>query len=185
MRLAPGNAAPPISLPAIDGTTFSTDRLHSRKYLLSFFRYAGCPFCNLRLRELATRHAELPDRFNVVAVFDSPMHDLLRYAPRHNPPFPVLADASNTYYKAYGVEHSMAAAMKGAIAHLPTALKAVFKHGYIPWTIKGRVSTLPADFLIDEEGVVRVAHYAKDEVDRLAFDEIKRFAGSATTATHV
>lgn len=185
MRLQPGHAAPTMSLPAIDETTFSTSSLKGRRYLVSFFRYAGCPFCNLRLHELVSRHAELPEKFGVVCVFDSPMHDLLRYAPRHTPPFPVLADATNTYYRAYGIEHSMNAALKGAFTHFGTAAKAVFRHGYIPWTIKGRVSTLPADFLVDEQGIIRVAHYAKDEMDRLPFAEIKRFAGSTSASARV
>lgn len=178
MRLLPGHAAPPVSLPAIDDTTFSTERLAGRKYLLSFFRYASCPFCNLRLRELTLRRNELPDKFGFVCVFDSPINELRRYATRHKAPFPILADATNTYYRAYGIEHSFAAVTKGAFVHLGTAIKAVFRHGYIPWTVKGRVTTLPADFLVDEQGIIRIAHYGKDEADRLAFDEIKKFAGS-------
>jgi peroxiredoxin Q/BCP len=48
--------------------------------------------------------------------------------------------------------------------------------GYIPTTIKGSMTTTPADFLIDREGIIQVAHCGRDEGDHLPFDAVKEFS---------
>ena len=48
--------------------------------------------------------------------------------------------------------------------------------GYIPLKIKGSLITMPADFLIDRQGIIQVTCYGKDEGDHLPFDEIKEFS---------
>jgi hypothetical protein len=35
---------------------------------------------------------------------------------------------------------------------------------------------MPADFLIDREGIIQVAYYGKDEGDHLPFDTVKSFS---------
>jgi peroxiredoxin Q/BCP len=48
--------------------------------------------------------------------------------------------------------------------------------GYISITIKGSLTTMPADFLIDMDGTIQVAHYGSDEGDHMPFDQIKSFS---------
>lgn len=179
MRRTVGEPAAPFRLPAIDGSTLDLAALSGRPFLLSFFRFAACPFCNLRLHELATRFPEITeaaDDFTIVAVFDSPLDNLQRHANRHTPLFPVLADPDNTVYRAWGIEHSMLGVLKGMIFRMPTLLDAMFGKGYMPWRIQGSMTTMPADFLIDRGGVIRVAHYGADEGDHLPFTDILSFA---------
>ena len=61
MRRAVGEKAENIKLPAIDGTVFETDSLAGKPYMLSFLRFASCPFCNLRVNELVRRFDEFGD----------------------------------------------------------------------------------------------------------------------------
>jgi hypothetical protein len=42
------------------------------------------------------------------------------------------------------------------------------------------MTTMPADFLIDRGGIIQVAHYGKDEGDRLSFDTVKQFSHRRT-----
>ena len=44
--------------------------------------------------------------------------------------------------------------LKGMIIRMPTLVKAMLK-GYLPTTIKGSLTTMPADFLVDKEGVIQ------------------------------
>ncbi|HEX9628163.1 MAG TPA: redoxin domain-containing protein [Acidiferrobacterales bacterium] len=176
MRYAPGDKPPAVDLPGIDGTRFSTESLAGRRFMLSFFRFAACPFCNLRVHELVTRFAELGDGFTVVAIFDSPLDNLKRNAGRQRPPFPMLADEGNVYHRLYGVERSFLGLLKGAILRLPSVLYGVVGKGYVPLSFKGHLATLPADLLVDERGVVRVAHYGSDPGDHLPFERVKAFA---------
>jgi len=61
------------------------------------------------------------------------------------------------------------------LLRMPALLRAMFK-GYVPTTIKGSMTTMPADFLIDREGIIQVAYYGKDEGDHLPFDTVKSFS---------
>ena len=49
--------------------------------------------------------------------------------------------------------------------------------GYIPMTLSmSKMSTLPADILIDENGKIVEAHYCKDTVDHLPIDRLISFS---------
>lgn len=177
MRLTTNSKIKNIRLPAIDGSIFDSDSVKGKPIMISFFRFASCPFCNLRVNELVRRFDEFGDDFTIIAIFDSPMDNLARHTEGHKAPFPILADEGNKYYKEYGIEHSFIGMLKGMFFRMPTLLKGMFK-GYVPLIIKGSMTTMPADFLIDREGNIKTVHYGKDEGDHLSFDEIKAFANS-------
>jgi len=48
--------------------------------------------------------------------------------------------------------------------------------GYLPVRIKGKWTTMPADFLVDQAGIIKQAYYGNDEGDHLLFDEVKNFS---------
>jgi len=175
MRLAPGEKIKPITLPAIDGTTFDTESVEGKPFMLSFLRFASCPFCNLRVNELVRRFDEFGDDFTIIAIFDSPLDNLMLHSEGHKAPFSILADENNKYYREYGIEHSILGVLKGMFFRMPTLIKGLLK-GYFPTVIKGSVTTMPADFLIDREGTIQIAYYGKDEGDHLPFDSVKKFS---------
>lgn len=175
MRLKSGIKAKDIILPSIDGAMFNIESLIGRPFMLSFLRFASCPFCNLRINELVKRFDELGNEFTIVAVFDSPLDNLTRHAEGHKAPFPILADVSNKSYIEYGIEHSVLGVLKGMIFRMPKLLKGMSK-GYIPNTLKGSITTMPPDFLIDRNGIIQMVYYGKDEGDHLRFDRVKEFS---------
>jgi peroxiredoxin len=184
MRLAIGEKAPPVRLDGIDGKIFDSADLNGRRYLLSFFRFASCPFCNLRVHQLVSRHSELGAGFAVVAIFDSSHDNLRRRAEKHEAPFPILADPKRTYYQAYGIEKSLVGVFAGMFKRMPALLRAMFVKGYWPTSPNGSLTSMPADFLIDETGIIRVAYYGRDEGDHLPFDRIKEFARENAGRSH-
>ena len=175
MRRKFGEKVTRIRLPAIDCSTFDTESLHGKPFMLSFFRFASCPFCNLRVHELVQRFDEFGDNFTVVAVFDSPLDNLIRHAEGHNAPFAILADESNQYYREYGIGHSVSGMLKGMFLRMPKLVKGMFK-GYLPTIIKGSLTTMPADFLIDQAGIIQVAYYGKDARDHLSTEQVIEFS---------
>jgi len=74
-----------------------------------------------------------------------------------------------------GIEHSIVGVIKGMLFRVPTLLRGMEK-GYIPTTIKGSMTTMPADFLVDADGIVHQEYYGKDEGDHLPFEKIKEFS---------
>lgn len=179
MKLCSGDTTTPITLPAIDGGSFDTKALEGQRFMISFFRFASCPFCNLRIDELVSRFDEFEEGFTIVAVFDSPLDNLREYTEGHFAPFPILADSENRYYHRYGIEYSLTGMFKGMILRTPTLMKGILK-GYFPLKIKGRLTTMPADFLVDEQGVIQTAYYGRDEGDHLPFESVLQFSKSRT-----
>ena len=46
----------------------------------------------------------------------------------------------------------------------------------MPWIVKGSMTTMPLDILVDEQGTVQSVYYGKDEGDHMPFSQIKEFA---------
>lgn len=168
MKLKPGDRAPDFSAETahhggLELSDFANDTL-----LLQFYRFAGCPVCNLSLRTYAKRHADLAGAgIWVVAVFHSGAASLREHVRVKVLPFPLLADPDKTIYQRYGVESSVAAMRSPKV--IGKALRAV-SLGYLPGKVEGGGNGLPADFLI-EQGVVRHAHYGTHAADTLSVDE--------------
>ena len=175
-QTTPGDRIDELKLPNIDGGEFDISSVAGKRYLLSFYRFASCPFCNMRIHELVKRYDELPDNFELIAIFDSPLDNLQRYATDHHAPFPILADETNTYYRKFGVQRSLLGVLKGGLLRMPTMIYAMFGKGYIPWTVKGSMTTMPLDILVDEGGTVQSVYYGKDEGDHMPFGQIIEFS---------
>tara|TARA_A100001011_G_scaffold52911_1_gene51209 strand:+ start:50632 stop:51171 length:540 start_codon:yes stop_codon:yes gene_type:complete len=176
MKIKKGDLINDLSLPSIDGTHFKIQEHKGKKIFLTFYRFAACPFCNLRINEIIKRYDEFGDNFLMVAVFDSPLENLIKHAKKHNAPFPILADENYKYYKKYGLERSFFKFLRAVIFKFPTLIKASIK-GFIPIVFKGYVSTLPSDIMINSNGIVEDVYYAKtDTGDHLPFNKIKSFS---------
>ena len=59
MRYKKGDMIVDVELPALSGKTVNTADLRGKRYMLSFFRFAGCPFCNLRVHALTKVYDDL------------------------------------------------------------------------------------------------------------------------------
>ena len=177
MRLQPGQSAPAFTVTDFTGREIALADLRGKKVLLSFYRYASCPFCNLRMHQLRQKAAAWESRGLVMlAVFQSPAANIREYAVGETVEFPVIPDPSMQLYKRYGVESSWTAFAKATL-RLGDIASATAK-GYLPGgKIDGDMNRVPADFLIDEQGVIRTAYYGKDIGDHLEAAVVERFIG--------
>jgi len=106
MKMVIGQDAPDFNLTDINN-------LKGKRVLLTFYRFASCPFCNLRLHNIIKEVEKYGTDFEVVAVFDSKLNNLRKYATRHQSPFPILADEDNSIHRLYHIEHSIWGVIKG------------------------------------------------------------------------
>lgn len=63
-NLKKGTSAIPFKGIDLDGNTIDFKDFKGQKVLLSFFRKAACPFCNMGLQELIKRHEEFEKRYH-------------------------------------------------------------------------------------------------------------------------
>lgn len=176
--LEEGNMAPSFALTDVLGESVDSNAYLGHKWMLSFYRYAECLFCNLRTKHLMDRVEEWDAKgFKMVAVWQSPQEDMLKYMEKHKPPYPVIPDPKRSLYKEYGVEtHNFWGFVKGCF-HLPNVYNAL-KNGYMINVGKGSKTLIPADFLIDEEGRIIKVYYGTHIGDHLPIEVINDFVNS-------
>jgi thioredoxin-dependent peroxiredoxin len=176
MRVSVGQNAIAFEEKDIFGNTVSFNSSLNSKVMLSFFRYASCPLCNLRINHLI-RHYEKLSRagLKVIAVFQSPVESITQYVGKQDAPFPIIADPEQNLYKRYGVTGSMLGMLRTSFR--VKELSQSFGMGYLPGKIEGTFAMIPADFLINNEFVVERAFYGKDIGDHLPFEEVYTWLG--------
>ena len=170
MKLKKGDLVPDVKLNDINNQSFQLSSLKGKKILLTFYRFASCPFCNLRLHQIATRYNEF-DGIVHVAIFSASVSQLNRHTSKHRDLFPILADEEEQYYKEIDVESSWIGMFRGMIFKLHLATKSMFM-GNIPTEIGRKMLRMPVNIIVDEEGVVEKVHYGKDEGDHIPIDEV-------------
>ncbi|WP_442891351.1 peroxiredoxin-like family protein [Congregicoccus parvus] len=170
-----GQPAPELEVSDHTGRIHSLAALSGRPVLVSFFRYAACPLCNLRVHAMG-QHYERGrwEGLSVLAVFQSSAESIAAHVGRREVPFPLLADPGMVAYRRWGVELGWRGLLKAVVSASGDAWKAMRK-GYFPGRIDGPIHRLPADFLVDANGSVSVAFYGEHIGDHLSFEVIDRF----------
>lgn len=171
-----GDKITELTLPNIEGEEFALEQVQGKRYLLSFMRFVTCPFCQLRIHQLISNWHEFGENFTVIAVFDSPLDNLQKQSGKEIAPFAILADENSVYYQKFSIKQSVAGVFKAMIFRMPTLIYAMFEKGYFPYSIKGKLTTLPTDILVNEQGIIESIYQGKDSGDHLSFAQVKAFA---------
>lgn len=173
MRLEPGQAAKPFQVTDIAGNDISLETYRDKKLLLSFYRYAACPLCNLRVHNIIQQLPGLHEKgLHVLAFFESSKESILKHVGKQEAPFPVIPDPGLSVYKAYGVESSWPRFLMSMVIKMPTIIKAMFS-GFPPGKLENKFAMLPADFLIGPDLKIERAYYGSNIGDHLHIREIE------------
>jgi len=179
MRLKTGQTAPDFEIQDAAGIRHSLAGYKGQNLLLSFYRYASCPLCNQRVHHLSnwlSSQGELD--LAVLAVFESPVERIRQYVGRQEPPFPLIPDPERRLYRLYGVESSWLKYVLAAGPFLGSLLR-----GYRPGKADGDKALVPADFLIDRNGIIQTAFYGRHIGDHIPLEKIDRFLKQNHTTT--
>ncbi len=172
-RLSVGTQAPDFDVQDAYGRAIRLRDYRGKRLLLSFYRFASCPFCNLRVHRLLQQRDSFARRnLEMVAVFQSAPEHIRTHVGKQDDQLPIAPDPEGRLYAAYGVEASQAAVVRAAVTRMGDAVTALAK-GFVPSDIDGDMRTIPADFLIDERGVIQIAYYGRDIGDHLPIDRIE------------
>jgi len=171
MKLKSGQPAKNFSSLDLAGNSISLTDYEGRHLMLSFYRYAACPLCNLRVHQLIQHYDSFVEKkLHLLAVFQSPSESIHKYAGKQKAPFPIIADPQRKLYRLYGVESSWSGFLKGSL-RIPMVTSALIK-GFWPGKMEGIKSMVPADFLIGPDLTVQVAYYGNDIGDHLPVEKI-------------
>jgi thioredoxin-dependent peroxiredoxin len=181
MKLKKGQKAPLFTTLDIWGNQFNLGESTNQKILLSFFRYAECALCNLRISEIR-RHQEAFKNSNIrfIAIFQSPATSLHEsVVDKHLFNFTIISDPHHVLYNLYDVKPSWPKLFQTlsfkAVKKVILASKLGFKPG---GKVEGAFHQIPADFVIDENKFIQMAHYGNSVIDHLPLKDVLAASGS-------
>ena len=164
----PGDKVPDFDLPDVEGGSVKLVDLRAKgPVVLLFFRFAGCPACNIALPHyeqhlypgLTARGATL------LAVSPQVPEKLLEIKTRHNLSFKLASDTGNRLGKHFGIVFSPS----------PEAQKNAEAKGINLGEITGTGTAelpMPAVIVIGRDGVIRYADVSPDWLVRTEVEEI-------------
>lgn len=171
MRLKKGDAAIDFSFSDYQGNEIKLSDYKGYKVLLTFFRDAPCPFCNMRVQQLIRTYPEFEKRgIKVITLFGSSKEEIMEYAGKQNAPFPIIPDPELELYAKYHIEKSKMGMVKALMN--PVRVIKVMTSGFFNMNSGTKVPVVPADFLIDEQQVIARAYYGKDYSDHIDIQEV-------------
>lgn len=174
-RLKPGESAPMFDVQDVSGKRLTLENYRGKKLLLCFFRFASCPYCNLRVHELIQRMPELRSQgLQVVAVFQSSEKTIRKYVGKQQPPFPIIPDQKGILYDSYKLETSWKGIFVAMVFRFGDMMRAMMM-GFRPGSIDGHLGQLPGEFLIGEDLTLLEVYYGKDIGDYLPFYIIESY----------
>ncbi|WOX23027.1 peroxiredoxin-like family protein [Streptomyces solicathayae] len=165
--LAVGASAPWFELPTATGGSVALDDLLAEgPVVLTFYRGAWCPFCNIALRALQQRHEEIAARgARLVAVSPQIPDESLSLTEKHGLAFDVLSDLGSDVARQFGLAFDLTEELAEVYESLGFDLQRV--NGGHPRTLP-----LPATYVIDRAGVVRWSFVDTDYVRRAEPDDV-------------
>jgi thioredoxin-dependent peroxiredoxin len=180
MKLEANLTAPVFKLVDIFEREIDLAAYKDKRVFIGFFRHAGCPFCNLRVHALTKAHAELKAKgLEMIFFFESKKEILLRSIfHKEVSPIPLISDPQKIQYAAYGLEPS---ARISAKSHITSIVQTAFKAKMAGLPVHGMaegesINTIPAEFLVDKNLVLKKVHYSKNLNDRLEMEVLHAFA---------
>jgi hypothetical protein len=144
---------------------------------LQFRRFAGCPVCNLHLRSIVNRRADIEAAgIREVVLFHSSADALRPYTA--DLPLDVIPDPGRALYREFGVESGPRALLDPR--GWPTIVRAVVRELQAvrggrpapPARPEGGRLGLPADFLVASDGRVLAAKHGAHVDDQWSVDEL-------------
>ena len=175
-RLKRGEKTPAFETHDWQGNRIEPFGAHPGVTLLSFFRYASCPLCNLRVRELITKYEQFVENgMRILAIFQSPAERIARYVGAQSPPFPLIPDPDLKLYRLYGVESSWRGFARTWTLGIPQVFKAIVANGFHPGAMENDVHRVPADFLITQDGKLIDVYYGRDIGDHMPLEHVFSF----------
>jgi len=166
-----GNKAHPFEIEDYRGNLIKLDDYKGKKVLISFFRAAACPFCNLRIHEMITRYDAFEGKnIEIITFFAATRSEIQRYAGKQQPPFVVIPDPEQSIYKKYGVQQSLMGMVRAMLR--PKKMAEAIQGKFFNLKSVFEAPIIPADFIINENQHIVRYYYGSDYADHLDLNEV-------------
>lgn len=148
------------------------DLIKDKNIVLSFFRGAWCPYCDLELKALAEIHDQIKAKGARLIAVSPELYQYTKDAiEKHKIDYPVYTDLGNK-----------AADQFGLVFELPPRLRDIYKtlnihlnvlNGEPSWTLP-----VPATFIISKQGIIESTYINADYTSRMEPEDILKVLDS-------
>lgn len=177
-KLYKGVIAPGFTYKDILDREIALESYKGKKVILTFYRTASCPFCNLRVHHMIQKSDYFEkNSVQLIGLFASSKEEIMEYAGQQHLSFPIIPDPEENIYRKYGVQKSKWAKLK-SLRRVKTIIEFTGK-GFLSPKAMIEPPLLPADFLINENGIIDYAYYGKDMGDHLDYKTIDKWIKEA------
>jgi peroxiredoxin len=161
--LREGGVAPDFSMPDARGDIVALKTLLDRgPVVISFYRGGWCPFCNLELRGLQRVLPEIVQMgASLVAISPQLPDNSFSTQEKNQLTFPVLSDVGNIVARRFGIVFTLPTALVEANRAIGRDL------AEINGEARAAQLPMPATFVLDKSGVIRLAFVEEDWSKRL------------------
>ncbi|MBR4445103.1 MAG: redoxin domain-containing protein [Solobacterium sp.] len=176
-KLNTGDKFPEITFNTAYKTDLHTPEIFHGTTVFWVLRYIGCTVCRYDVKLLAERYEEFRRKNAQVFVLmqsdASHVQDNLQKTDTVLP-FEIITDPEQKIYQLLDIQpaESMEALAEGVGEQLRAKARQARLCGFSHGDYEGNEQQLPALFIVDEEGIVKCAHYAKNIMDMPSIDEV-------------
>ena len=150
-EITEGNEAPLFKLDSYNAGKIDITEFKGQKVVLIFSRYYGCPICQVDLKELMIRKAEIEGKdAKILYITQSGEKIAKENIEKENVDFPVIPSSEDELYAEYG----LGVMTSDAVKQIPLKLKEVKKYGFTHGDFEGWEKQGPGQFVIDELGII-------------------------------
>ena len=163
-----GDATPDFILPDANGLPVRfRSLLHHGPVVIVFYRGGWCPYCNLNLRGFQRALPKLQELgAQVVAISPQLPDNSLSTQERNELAFPVLSDVGNKVARQFGIVFELNDELLALYRQFGHALEEANGEG------GKRELPIPATFLADPRGIIRLAYVDVDYTRRMDPDDV-------------
>jgi peroxiredoxin len=158
-----GDVAPDFTLPAAGGKTVQLSKLlSSGPVVLTFYRGAWCPYCNIQLQGLS-RSKTVFEKYKaqIIAITPQTLNTSEAQQSEKALAFPLLSDLDNTVMKAYKVHFQMS-------SEIDALYQSKFGLDVPSFNGAGRLDLpVPGTFVIGQDGKIKAAFADTDYRKRM------------------
>ena len=170
----PGTRVPEVFDPAPDVSLLDmaaqeatlSEYWQTEPAVVVFLRYFGCPFCQSQVVRLRDERERFQDAgAGIVLIGQGSPGDAVAFTQRMRQPFECLVDPDRSAYRAYGLPRARPAQVVGPRTALPF-LRANLNRETLQRGLQGgRFMQMPGTFVVDTEGLIRMAHRNRHVAD--------------------
>jgi peroxiredoxin len=165
--LAVGNRAPHFELPNAQGRPIRlADQLERGPVVLTFYRGAWCPFCNVQLRGLQEALPEIETLGASLLAISPQLPDGSRaIIDKHGLTFEVLSDLNSVVASTYGITFTLPRTDQALFLEVGNDLRKA--NGDSSWVLPA-----PSTFVVTTDGTIHHARVDPDYTNRITTGEI-------------